>query len=215
LLKSCARARVLTHCNTGTLACQGIGTAFGIVRTLFQRGALAHLWVDETRPLLQGARLTAFEAAALGIPHTVIADGAAASVLGAGLVDAILVGADRIAANGDTANKVGTLGLAILAQHFGVPFYVVAPASTIDLATTSGAAIEIEERDPDEVRTILGRARLTPIGSPARNPAFDVTPATLVTAIVTEHGVAYAPYEEPLARLRQRSVSERASPRDD
>lgn len=212
LLQPGAPSRVLTHCNTGMLACQGIGTAFGVVRTLFQRGALAHLWVDETRPLLQGARLTAFEAATLGIPHAVIPDGAAASVLGAGEVDAILVGADRIAANGDTANKVGTWGLAILAAHFGVPFYVAAPVSTIDFATASGAAIEIELRDPDEVRILLGRTRLAPAASPAHNPAFDVTPAELITAIVTEHGVARAPYGDSLRRLCRLSVSERGEP---
>ena len=201
-LLDCRRpARVLTHCNTGMLACQGIGTAFGVVRTLFDRGALATVWVDETRPLLQGARLTAFEAAALGMPHAVIPDGAAASVLGAGEVDAILVGADRIAANGDVANKVGTCGLAILAGYYGVPFYAVAPVSTIDLTTPDGAAIEIELRDPDEVRTALGRTVLAPADSPAHNPAFDVTPADLVTAIVTEHGVARPPYRESLAAL--------------
>jgi methylthioribose-1-phosphate isomerase len=171
------------------------------VRTLFERGTLAHVWVDETRPLLQGARLTAFEAAALGIPHAVIPDGAAASVMGAGQVDAVLVGADRIAANGDTANKVGTCGLAVIARHYGIPFYVVAPTSTVDLATPDGAAIEIELRDPDEVRTALGRATFAPAGSPAHNPAFDVTPAGLVTAIVTERGVAHPPYERSLAAL--------------
>jgi methylthioribose-1-phosphate isomerase len=202
--------RVLTHCNTGCLACQGIGTAFGVIRTLYERGALAHLWVDETRPLLQGARLTAFEATALGIPHAVIPDGAAASVLGAGQVDAILVGADRITANGDTANKVGTCGLAILARYFRVPFFVVAPVSTVDFATSSGSGIQIELRDPEEVRTILGREHLAPASSPVYNPAFDVTPAALVTAIVTEQGVARPPYEESLRRFvkspRTRSV---------
>jgi len=205
-------ARVLTHCNTGMLACQGIGTAFGIVRTLFEQGALAHLWVDETRPLLQGARLTAFEAAALGIPHAVISDGAAAGVMSAGDVDAVLVGADRIAANGDTANKVGTCGLAVLARHYGVPFYVAAPISTIDLATQTGAAIPIELRDPDEVRTVLGGTWVAPVASPAHNPAFDITPAQLVTAIVTERGVARAPYETSLRRLSSVSASAPAEP---
>lgn len=194
-------ARVLTHCNTGVLACQGIGSAFGVVRTAFENGALAHLWVDETRPLLQGARLTAFEAAALGIPHAVVVDGAAGALLGQRRVDAVLVGADRIAANGDTANKVGTRTLAVLASHHGVPFYVVAPTSTIDAATADGDAIEIEERDPEEVRT-AGKALLAPAASPVYNPAFDVTPAALITAIVTEAGVARPPYAASLPSLR-------------
>jgi methylthioribose-1-phosphate isomerase len=193
--------RLLTHCNTGMLACQGIGTAFGVARTVFADGRLAQLLVDETRPLLQGARLTAYEAGALGMPHAVVADSAAASLMAAGEVDAVLVGADRIAANGDTANKIGTLGLAVLAQHYRVPFLVVAPVSTIDLDTPGGGDIEIEERDPDEVRTALGLVRLAPEGSPARNPAFDVTPAALVGAIVTERGVVDAPYTGALSRL--------------
>ena len=194
-------ARVLTHCNTGMLACQGIGTAFGVVRTAFEDGALAHLWVDETRPLLQGSRLTAFEATALGIPHAVVVDGAAGALLGDGQVDAVLVGADRIAANGDTANKVGTRTLAVVAHHHGVPFYVVAPTSTVDLATPDGAAIAIEERPADEVRTALGKVLLAPPGSGAYNPAFDVTPAGLVGAIVTERGVARPPYGASLPAL--------------
>jgi methylthioribose-1-phosphate isomerase len=194
-------ARLLTHCNTGMLACQGIGTAFGVARTLWEQDRLAHLWVDETRPLLQGSRLTAFEAAALGMPHAVVADGAAGSLLARGEVDAVVVGADRIAANGDVANKVGTYGLAVLAAHHEVPFYVAAPLSTIDLHTADGGAIRIEERDPEEVRTALGQVRLAAVGSPAHNPAFDVTPAALVTAIVTEEGVAYPPYGDTLAAL--------------
>ncbi|MGH8896030.1 MAG: S-methyl-5-thioribose-1-phosphate isomerase [Egibacteraceae bacterium] len=195
------RTRVLTHCNTGTLGCHGIGTAFGVVRTLFEHGTLAHVWVDETRPLLQGARLTAFEAATLGMPHTVIPDSAAASVMGAGEVDAILVGADRIAANGDTANKIGTCGLAILARHYGLPFYVAAPVSTLDLTAPDGTTIAIELRDPDEVRTALGQLSIAPATSPAHNPAFDVTPADLITAIITEHGVAWPPYRKSLSLL--------------
>lgn len=190
--------RVLTHCNTGMLACQGIGTAFGVAHTLHDDGRLAQLWVDETRPLLQGARLTAYEAGALGLPHAVVPDVAAASLMRAGEVDAVVVGADRIAANGDTANKVGTCGLAVLAHHFGVPFVVVAPVSTVDVETPDGEAITIEQRHPDEVRTALGRVRLAPADSPAHNPAFDVTPAALVGAIVTERGVAEAPYGEAL-----------------
>jgi len=206
-------ARLLTHCNTGMLACQGIGSAFGVARTLFDRGGLAHLWVDETRPLLQGGRLTAFEAAAIGIPHAVIPDGAAASVMATGDVDAIVVGADRIAANGDTANKVGTCMLAVLARHYGVPFYVVAPVSTVDPWTATGAEIEIELRDPDEVRTALGQTVLMSKDSPAHNPAFDVTPADLITAIVTELGVVRPPFTEALAALAEPDVRGAGRPR--
>lgn len=182
--------RVLTHCNTGMLACQGIGTAFAVARTLHEDGALSRLWVDETRPLLQGARLTAYEANALGMPHTVLVDGAAAALMAAGEVDVVAVGADRIAANGDTANKVGTYGLAVAAARHGIPFLVVAPTSTVDLATPDGAAIEVEQRAADEVRTAVGHGRLAPDSSPVWNPAFDVTPAELVTAVVTERGAA-------------------------
>ncbi|MBW3661473.1 MAG: S-methyl-5-thioribose-1-phosphate isomerase [Actinobacteria bacterium] len=180
--------RVLTHCNTGALCTAGIGTAFGVVRTLHERGELAHLWVDETRPLLQGARLTAWEAANLAVPHAVLVDAAAASVFRRGDVDAVVVGADRIAANGDVANKIGTYGLAVLAAHHDVPFVVVAPTSTIDTATPRGATIAVEERGADEVRAVRG-AVVVAADSPAHNPAFDVTPAELVTAIVTERGV--------------------------
>jgi methylthioribose-1-phosphate isomerase len=185
--------RALTHCNTGGLATGGYGTALGALRAAREQGRLDHVWVDETRPLLQGARLTAWELRALGIPHAVIVDAAAGSLMAAGEVDCILVGADRIAANGDTANKVGTYSLAVLAAHHALPFYVVAPTSTIDQETRSGEAIVIEERAADEVT-----AR-----SPARNPAFDVTPAALVTAIVTEIGVHRAPYSESLPRPMQ------------
>ncbi len=172
-------ARALTHCNAGGLATGGYGSAVGALRTAWERGLLAHVLVDETRPLLQGARLTAWELEAAGIPHTVIADGAAAAMMARGEVDLVVTGADRIAANGDTANKIGTYGLAVLAAHHGIPLYVVAPTSTIDPATPTGAEIPIEERDPAEVT-----ARF-----PARNPAFDVTPVALITAIVTEDGV--------------------------
>jgi methylthioribose-1-phosphate isomerase len=185
--------RALTHCNTGGLATGGYGTALGALRAAREQGRLDHVWVDETRPLLQGARLTAWELRALGIPHAVIVDAAAGSLMAAGQVDCILVGADRIAANGDTANKVGTYSLAVLAAHHGLPFYVVAPTSTIDQETPSGEAILIEERSTDEVTAL----------SPARNPAFDVTPAALVTAIVTEIGVHRAPYSESLPRPMQ------------
>jgi methylthioribose-1-phosphate isomerase len=180
--------RALTHCNTGSLATGGYGTALGALRAAHEQGRLDHVWVDETRPLLQGARLTAWELRALGIPHAVIVDAAAGSLMAAGQVDCILVGADRIAANGDTANKVGTYALAVLAAHHALPFYVVAPTSTIDPETPFGGAIVVEERAAEEVT-----ARF-----PARNPAFDVTPAALVTAIVTECGVHCAPYSESL-----------------
>jgi methylthioribose-1-phosphate isomerase len=176
--------RALTHCNAGGLATGGYGSAVGALLTAWDRGLLAHVWVDETRPLLQGARLTAWELEAAGIPHTVIADSAAASLMAAGDVDCVVTGADRIAANGDTANKIGTYSLAVLASHHGIPFYVVAPTSTIDLQTATGAEIPIEERPGSELT-----ARFA-----ARNPAFDVTPADLITAIVTEHGV-----REPVA----------------
>ena len=178
-------ARALTHCNAGGLATGGYGSAVGALLTAWERGVLARVWVDETRPLLQGARLTAWELETAGIPHTVIADSAAASLMAAGEVDLVVTGADRIAANGDTANKIGTYSLAVLARHHGIPLYVVAPTSTVDLATGTGAGIPIEERDPAEIT-----ARF-----PARNPAFDVTPAALVSAIVTELGVHRAPYE--------------------
>jgi methylthioribose-1-phosphate isomerase len=184
------RSRALTHCNTGGLATGGYGTALGALRAAHDQGRVDHVWVDETRPLLQGARLTAWELGELGIPYAVIVDGAAGGLMASGQVDCVLVGADRIAANGDTANKVGTYPLAVLAAHHGLPFYVVAPTSTIDPATASGGEIVIEERTGDEVT-----ARF-----PARNPAFDVTPAALVTAIVTELGVHRAPYGETLPR---------------
>jgi methylthioribose-1-phosphate isomerase len=180
--------RALTHCNTGALATGGVGTALGALREGWARGLVRHVFVDETRPLLQGARLTAWELEAAGIPCTVIADSAAGGLLAAGEVDAVLVGADRIAANGDTANKVGTYPLAVLAAAHDVPFYVVAPSSSVDLAVGSGQEIPIEQRDPTEVSSRFE----------AWNPAFDVTPAGLIAAIVTEHGVHLAPYAESL-----------------
>jgi methylthioribose-1-phosphate isomerase len=188
-----AGARILTHCNAGALATAGYGTALGVVRGAVEAGRHPFVWVDETRPVLQGARLTAWELAREGIPHAVIADVAAASTMGRGEVDLVVVGADRIAANGDTANKIGTYGVAVLARHHGIPFYVAAPFSTIDPALPDGSAIPIEERDPREVQELAGR-RIVPAGSPARNPAFDVTPAALITAIITERGVFRAPY---------------------
>ena len=183
-------SRALTHCNTGALATGGQGTALGALREAWVQGLVAHVFVDETRPLLQGSRLTAWELDADGIPHTVVADSAAGHLLSSGEVDCVLVGADRIAANGDTANKIGTYPLAVLADRHGVPFYVVAPTSTVDLETPTGAEIPIEERDPAEIT-----ARFS-----ARNPAFDVTPAELISAIVTEAGVHRSPYAESLAR---------------
>ena len=178
--------RALTHCNTGALATGGAGTALGVIVA----SRPGHVWVDETRPLFQGARLTAWELRKAGIPHRVVADSAGGSLMARGLVDRVVVGADRIAANGDVANKVGTYPLAVLAARHGVPFYVAAPLSTIDPATPDGAAIPIEERDSSEVLE----------GGEAFNPAFDVTPAELVTAIVTEAGVLEAPYPESIAR---------------
>jgi methylthioribose-1-phosphate isomerase len=183
--------RALTHCNTGGLATGGYGTALGALRAAWERELVEFVWADETRPLLQGSRLTAWELETLGIPHAVIADSAAASLMAAGEVDCVVTGADRIAANGDTANKIGTYSLAVLAEHHGIPLYVVAPTSTVDLATDTGDEIPIEERDPGEVT-----ARFA-----ARNPAFDVTPGELITAIVTEVGVHRQPYSLSLAAL--------------
>jgi methylthioribose-1-phosphate isomerase len=181
--------RALTHCNAGGLATGGYGSALGALRAAAERSLLERVFVDETRPLLQGARLTAWELERAGIPYAVIADSAAGSFMARGEVDLVVTGADRIAANGDTANKIGTYSLAVLAAHHGIPFYVVAPSSTLDPGTPDGSAIPIEERDPAE---LTGRFE-------ASNPAFDVTPAALIAAIVTEHGVHRAPYEESLA----------------
>jgi methylthioribose-1-phosphate isomerase len=182
------RARILTHCNAGALATAGYGTALGVVRSAHAGGKLAMLWVDETRPVMQGSRLTAWECVREGIPHRLIADVAAASLMARGQVDLVVTGADRIAANGDTANKIGTYALAVLARHHGVPFYIAAPFSTIDPALASGAEIPIEERDAGEVRRV-GPQQTAPESSPVYNPAFDVTPAALITAIITERGV--------------------------
>jgi methylthioribose-1-phosphate isomerase len=187
-------ARILTHCNAGALATAGYGTALGVVRAAHARGKVKLVWVDETRPVLQGARLTAWECVKEGIPHRVISDAAAAAVMARGLVDLVLTGADRIAANGDTANKIGTYALAVLARHHGLPFYVAAPFSTIDPALPRGELIPIEERDAGEVRAFAGR-QTAPAASPVFNPAFDVTPATLITAIITERGVFRPPYD--------------------
>jgi len=183
-----AGARVLTHCNTGSLVSAGEGTAFAVVLAAHREGRLARLWIDETRPLLQGARLTAWEAARAGIPHTLLADSAAAALMASGQVDLVITGADRIAADGSVANKVGTYGLAVLARQHGVPFVVVAPVSTVDLATPDGASIEVEFRPDEEVAGLAGQP-VAPAGTRAWNPAFDVTPAELITAIVTERGL--------------------------
>ena len=184
--------RPLTHCNAGSLACVGWGTALGVVRAAHDAGLRPQVWVGETRPVLQGARLTAWELSRLAIPHTLVADGAAAALMADDEIDCVLVGADRIAANGDVANKVGTYGLAVLARHHGVPFYVVAPRSTFDPAVADGAAIPIERRPSDEVLSIGGH-RVAPEGTTAENRAFDITPAALVTAYVTEDGVFREP----------------------
>ena len=181
--------RALTHCNAGGLATGGYGSALGALLTAWERGLLEHVWVDETRPLLQGARLTAWELETASIPHAVIADSAAASLMAAGEVDCVITGADRIAANGDTANKIGTYSLAVLARHHGLPLYIVAPSTTVDLRARDGSEIPIEERDGAEITERFA----------ARNPAFDVTPAALIEAIVTEAGVHRAPYAQSLA----------------
>ncbi len=194
------RARVLTHCNAGALATAGYGTALGVVRAAYEAGNALAVLADETRPFLQGARLTAWELQRDGIPVTLITDGMAGWLMARGEISCVVVGADRIARNGDVANKIGTYGLAVLASHHGIPFYVAAPWSTVDLDTATGAQIPIEERDADEVVPLAGQ-RIAPAGVPARYPAFDVTPEHLVTAIVTERGVARPPLARSLAAL--------------
>ncbi len=191
---------VLTHCNAGALATCGYGSALGVVRAAVERGKQIHVYADETRPFLQGARLTAWELMADGIPTTVICDNMAASLMRSGRIQAVVVGADRIAANGDVANKIGTYNVAILAREHGIPFYVAAPWSTIDTATPSGDAIPIEERSAVEV-THHGGKQMTPHGVGICNPAFDVTPAKYITAIFTERGVLRAPYAESLREM--------------
>jgi methylthioribose-1-phosphate isomerase len=193
-------AHALTHCNTGGLATVAYGTALGVLRTAHQEGRLAHVWVDETRPRLQGARLTAWELQQAGIPCTLIADNMAASFMARGLVDCVIVGCDRVAANGDTANKIGTYSLAVLAHYHHIPFYVAGPTSSIDPNLPDGSAIPIEERDPREM-THIGDQPIAPLGVTVANPAFDVTPAALITAIITEQGVATAPFGPALARM--------------
>lgn len=187
-------ARVLTHCNAGALATGGMGTALAPVYVAAERGQAVTVFATETRPLLQGSRLTVWELMRAGIPATLLTDGMAGSLMRSGQVDLCVVGADRIAANGDVANKIGTYGLAVLAHHHGIPFYVAAPSSTLDPATPEGAAIVIEERASDEVRQVLGH-RTAPADVPAWNPAFDVTPAALITGIITDRGVHRPPFD--------------------
>ncbi len=192
---------ILTHCNAGALATAGQGTALGIITTAHRQGKIVRVYSDETRPLLQGARLTTWELLSAGIETILITDSTAGSVLSRGLVNAVIVGADRIAANGDTANKVGTYPLAILARYHGVPFYVAAPVSTVDLAMATGSEIPIEERDPSEV-TSFGGTVVAPQGVRVYSPAFDVTPNNLISAIVTDMGVKTPPYSQSLKELR-------------
>lgn len=197
------RARLLTHCNAGALATAGYGTALGVVRAAVEAGKRVHVLADETRPFLQGARLTAWELLRDGIETTLITDSSAGSLMRRGEIDLVVVGADRIARNGDVANKIGTYPLAVLAREHAIPFYVAAPLSTIDFDCTDGEAIPIEERDAAEVRELFGTL-VAPREVKVRNPAFDVTPARYVTAIVTERGIARPPYERALAELRRR-----------
>ncbi len=193
---------VLTHCNAGALATAGYGTALGVIRAAVGQGKKIHVYADETRPFLQGSRLTAWELMKDGIPTTVISDNMAGAMMQQGKIGAIVVGADRIAANGDVANKIGTYTVAVLAKEHGIPFYVAAPISTVDLATPDGSKIPIEQRNPREVTHIDGK-QMVPDGVQVENPAFDVTPAKYVAAIITERGIARAPYTESLRELAE------------
>src|SRR5438309_1487776 len=197
-----AQGGVLTHCNAGALATCGYGTALGVIRAAVEQGKRIHVYADETRPFLQGSRLTAWELLKEGIATTVISDNMAGSLMKQGKIGAIVVGADRIAANGDVANKIGTYMLAVLAKEHGIPFYVAAPFSTVDLDTPDGSSIPIEQRSPREVTHIAGKA-IAPEGVEVENPAFDVTPGKYVTAIITERGIARAPYNESLRKLAE------------
>lgn len=192
---------IITHCNAGPLAAGGIGTALGVIYTAHKQGKRVHIWVDETRPLLQGARLTAWELQQWGVPHTLITDNMAASLMAAGKVDMVLAGADRITAQGDLANKIGTYGLAVLAHYHGIPYYSAAPASTFDFDIQKGDEIVIEERKAEEV-TGFGGVRTAPEGVRVYNPAFDVTPASLISGIITEEGVLRPPFAQSIAHLR-------------
>jgi methylthioribose-1-phosphate isomerase len=193
--------QVLTHCNTGALATGAYGTALGVLRAAWEAGKRFSVWVDETRPLLQGARLTTWELGKLGIPFTLIPDGAAGTLMHQGRVDLVILGADRIAANGDTANKIGTYSLAVLAHHHGLPFYVAAPLSTVDFAIPHGGHIPVEERGGEEVTHLRGEP-VAPPGAPALNLAFDVTPSELISGIITEKGVLRPPYTSSLQPFR-------------
>ncbi|MCS6950216.1 MAG: S-methyl-5-thioribose-1-phosphate isomerase [bacterium] len=200
-------ARILTHCNAGALATVGYGTALGVIRAAVEAGKRVHVYADETRPRLQGMQLTAWELVQEGIPVTVITDNMAGMLMRRGEIDLVVVGADRIAANGDVANKVGTYSVAVLARWHGIPFYVAAPTSTVDLSAADGSAIPIEERSSEEV-THIGGVRIAPEGVHVINPAFDVTPADLVTAIITERGVARSPYTQSLSQMVLASTGE-------
>lgn len=191
---------ILTHCNTGSLATVDYGTALGVIRALHEHNKLKHVWVDETRPYLQGARLTAYELAADAIPHTLITDSMAAYFMQAGQVDAVIVGADRISANGDTANKIGTYGLAVLCKYHNIPFYVAAPSTTFDLSIMSGEDIPIEQRSAQEVLQVQG-IPIAPANTLAAHPAFDVTPSSLISAIITEKGVIHHPNQVEVAQV--------------
>ena len=193
-------AHILTHCNAGALATGGYGTALGVIRAAHEQGKVDMVYADETRPLLQGARLTAYELVTDHIPATLIADNMAASLMAKGKIDMVVVGCDRMAANGDFANKIGTYSVAVNAHHHGVPFYVALPCSTIDLTIPDGSGIPIEERDKNEVRTLYG-VQTAPATVEVYNPAFDVTPHSLVTGIITEKGVIYPPFKENLQKL--------------
>jgi methylthioribose-1-phosphate isomerase len=201
-----SRERVLTHCNTGALATGGRGTALGVIEAAWKAGGVDLVWVSETRPLLQGARLTAYELSAAGLPYRIVADASAGALMARGLVDRVVVGADRVAAGGDVVNKIGTYPLAVLARRHDIPFVVVVPLSTIDPNTATGDQVTLEERDPAEVTGVLGRA-VAPPGADATNLAFDVTPHELVTAIVTEAGVLEPPYEESITEALAASQS--------
>jgi methylthioribose-1-phosphate isomerase len=201
-----ASGGVLTHCNAGALATAGYGTALGVIRAAVEQGKKLHVYADETRPFLQGSRLTAWELMKDGIPTTVISDNMAGSMMKQGKIGAIVVGADRIAANGDVANKIGTYSVAVLAREHGIPFYVAAPISTVDFDTRDGSGIPIEQRSRKEVTHIAGR-QMVPDGVEVENPAFDVTPAKFVTAIITDRGIAKAPYEESLRKLAEEQAA--------
>ncbi|MCL6610893.1 MAG: S-methyl-5-thioribose-1-phosphate isomerase [Peptococcaceae bacterium] len=200
-------ARILTHCNAGALATAGYGTALGVIRAAREAGKKVSVYAGETRPLLQGARLTAWEMAREGIPVTLITDNMAGYLMARGMVDLVVVGADRIASNGDAANKIGTYGLAVLAREHGLPFYVAAPFSTVDMNLRSGAGIPIEERSPEEVTHIAG-VRVAPEGVRVWNPAFDVTPARLISAIITDRGVVRPPYEKSLREIMKEGIGD-------